>query len=145
MFYDILKGEDNLQFNGKPPFFSSVGFGFLPLAGNPSGEVNYMPQPFLAAGVTNPFPSRTPPSDINFANAGFLPIGASGSIFVVDPHLRTPYTYHYNLSVQREVMRDTVVEASYVGSSPHSEPDAREQQLFIRGRNVQLCSDAGVS
>ncbi len=22
MFYDILKGEDNLQFNGQPPFFA---------------------------------------------------------------------------------------------------------------------------
>ncbi len=25
VFYDILKGEDNLQFNGQPPFFGSAG------------------------------------------------------------------------------------------------------------------------
>ena len=133
MFYDILKGEDNLQFNGKPPFFSSVGFGFLPLAGNPSSEVNYMTQPFVAAGVTNPFPSRTPPANINFADAGFLPIGASGSIFVVDPHLSTPYNYQYNFSIQREILRDTVLEASYVGSSAHGLTALVDVNPFIIG------------
>ena len=25
IFYDILKGEDNLQFNGQPPFVGSAG------------------------------------------------------------------------------------------------------------------------
>ena len=27
-FTHILKAEDNLQFNGKPPFFASAGFEF---------------------------------------------------------------------------------------------------------------------
>ena len=98
VFYDILKAEDNLQFNGKPPFFASAGFGFSPLAGNPSTEVNYLTQPFVAAGVPNPFPSRLPPPNLDFAAAGYLPIGSSGSIFVVDPHLRTPYNYQYHLT-----------------------------------------------
>ena len=26
VFYDVLKGEDNLQFNGQPPFFGRSGF-----------------------------------------------------------------------------------------------------------------------
>jgi hypothetical protein len=35
----------------------------------------------------------------------------------VNPHLHTPYTYQYNLSVQRELARNLIVEANYVGSS----------------------------
>jgi hypothetical protein len=119
MFYDILKAEDNLQFNGKPPFYSAAGFAFGPLAGNPAAEVPYMPQPYVASGVPDPFPSTPPPSNINFANAGFLPIGSSGSVFVVDPHLRTPYTYQYHLTLQHELAPNLVAQASYVGSSSH--------------------------
>ncbi len=138
LFYDILKGEDNLQFNGKPPFYSSVGFGFLPLAGNPSNQVNYMTQPFAAAGVPNPFPSSPPPSSIDFAAAGFLPIGASNNVYVVDPNLRTPYTYHYNLSLQQEVLSRTVLEASYVGSSAHGLTSLVDVNPFIIGTSNRI-------
>jgi len=117
IFYDILKAEDNLQFNGQPPFYASAGFAFPSI--NPSLNVNDLSQPFLAGGAVNPFPSRRPPSDLNFAAAGYLPIGASSSVFVVDPHLRTPYTYQYHLSLQRELARGTVFEGNYVGSSSH--------------------------
>jgi hypothetical protein len=30
VFYDVLKGEDNLQFNGQPPFFGGAGLFFSP-------------------------------------------------------------------------------------------------------------------
>jgi hypothetical protein len=120
VFYDILKGEDNLQFNGKPPFFAAAGFPYAPLSGNPASESNYMSQPFIAAGVENPFPSESrPPSNLNFAAAGYLPIGASNSVFVVDPHLRTPYTYQYHLTLERELAKRTILQASYTGSSSH--------------------------
>lgn len=117
IFYDVLKAEDNFQFNGQPPFFSSVGFTLPPLAENPSAQPMYMSDPFAVAGVPDPFPSRIPPSDIDFAAAGFLPIGSSNSLFFVDEHLRTPYTYQYNLSLQREIASNMVAEASYVGST----------------------------
>ena len=39
MFYDILKAEDNLQFNGQPPFFAGSGF-TLPNVGIPLRNVN---------------------------------------------------------------------------------------------------------
>lgn len=120
VFYDILKGEDNLQFNGQEPFYASTGLQFSPLSGNPTAEVNYLTAPFTATGVQNPFPSQPPPKNLDFAAAGFLPIGASGSVFVVDPHLRTPYTYQYHLTLQHEVANNTIAEASYVGSSSHS-------------------------
>jgi hypothetical protein len=118
IFYDILKAEDNFQDNGQPPFFSGSLLNFSPLAANPTADVPYFSQPFASAGVPNPFPSKPVDHNINFANAGFLPFGQS-SIFLDDPHLRTPYTYQYNLSVQREVAKNTTLQVGYVGSSSH--------------------------
>ena len=138
VFYDILKGEDNLQFNGKPPFFSSAGFPLPALSTNPTAEPNFFSQPFAAAEATNPFPSHPLAHDINFADAGFLPIGGSNNVYVDDPHLRTPYTYQYNLTFQREVARNTVVEASYVGSSSHGLTALVDINPFVLGTTSRL-------
>lgn len=108
IYYDILKGEDNLQFNGQPPFFASVGLGLF----GPDGLTN----PFGQAGAPNPFPSTAPDHNLNFADAGFLPINGGESVYIVDPHLRTPYTYQYNLGVQHELSKGMITEVSYVGS-----------------------------
>lgn len=138
MFYDVLKGEDNLQFNGQPPFYSSVGLNFSPVPDGISSEINYMSQPFLATGTTNPFPSRQPPPNIDFASAGFLPVGSSGSVFIVDPHLRTPYIYQYNLSVEHELARNTVAEIDYVGSSSHGLTALVDINPFILGTSNRV-------
>ncbi len=116
LFYDILKGEDNLQFNGQPPFFSSVGLTFPTFAG--AGASPYIADPFgpNSANVPDPFPSRPPPSNLDFNAAGFLPINSGGSVFFVDPHLRTPRTYQYNFSVQHQLAKNTALETSYVGN-----------------------------
>jgi hypothetical protein len=123
MFYDVLKGEDSLQFNGQPPFFAISAFGFGS-SGGPESSVCLPPNdclgaPFAAVGVTNAFPSKPPNPNIDFGAAGFLPYNAGGSIYYVDPHLKTPYTYQYNLSVQREMARNTLIEIGYLGSSSH--------------------------
>jgi outer membrane receptor protein involved in Fe transport len=137
LFYDILKGEDNLQFNGQPPFVGSAGLyynspNFLPSCANPAGcpvtaPVGYLSQPYqnacnydqdgncVSLGVPNSFPSKPPPSNINFIP--FLPVNTTGAIYLVSPHLRTPYVYQYNLSLQRNLVADTVLEANYVGST----------------------------
>ncbi len=133
VFYDILKGEDNLQFNGQPPFYASAGFGFQALPPNQTSESNYMSQPFAAGGHENPFPSERPPSNLNFAAAGYLPIGASTSVFLVDPHLKTPYTYQYHLTLQRQLARETIFAASYVGSSSHGQTSLQDINPFVLG------------
>ena len=38
-------------------------------------------------------------------------------IFVADPKIRTPYIYNYNLNIQQEVFRNTVLQVGYVGSA----------------------------
>ena len=134
VFYDVLKGEDNLQFNGQPPFFGGAGL-FFTANPNPSGPYPFFADPFGTADVPtpNPFPSKPPPSNIDFLASGFLPVNASGIVFLVDPHLRTPYTYQYNLSVQHEVAPNTVLEVSYVGSSSHGLTGLIDVDPFILG------------
>jgi len=129
IFYDILKGEDNLQYNGQPPFVSNAGFFFNNYSG--SGASSAMADPFGTAGVQNTFPSRPPPSNVDFGP--FLPINSTGFVYLVDPHLRTPYVYQFNLSLQRNLFADTVLETNYVGSSSHGMTSLKDINPMVLG------------
>jgi hypothetical protein len=128
LFYDILKGEDNLQFNGEVPFYAEPGLFFNSIGNAPPG---YLSQPYQSAGATNPFPSTPPAPDVSFAP--FLPINSSGAVFVVDPHLRTPYVYQFNLSLQRNLFADTVLETNYVGSSGRGLTSLKDVNPMVLG------------
>jgi outer membrane receptor protein involved in Fe transport len=134
VFYDLLKAEDNFQDNGQPPFFASAFQFFNPLAGNPTAEVPNLADPFTNSvnAITNPFPSKPVDHNINFGNAGFLPFGST-AIFFDDPHLRTPYTYQYNLSIQREISTGTSLEVGYIGSSSHGLTSLADINPFVLG------------
>jgi outer membrane receptor protein involved in Fe transport len=41
----------------------------------------------------------------------------STDAFTISPNLRTPYVYNYNLNIQQEIVRNTVLEVGYVGSA----------------------------
>ncbi len=129
VFYDILKGEDNLQFNGQAPFFGFADLFFEP-------GTNIFSQPFVNAGVPNSFPSRPPSPNIDFDASGFLPFGGGG-VYFVDPNLRTPYIYQYNLSLQHQIARDLTVEANYVGSSSHKLTSLVDANPFILGTTTR--------
>jgi len=138
VFYDILKGEDNLQFNGQAPFF-----GFADIY--PSGQSgNSAPQgldnPYVAAGAVNPFPSKPPATNINFADAGFLPFGGGG-VFFVDPHLRTPYVYQYNMQLQQQLAPGMVLEVGYLGYDAHKLTGLVDVNPFVLGTNSRMDSN----
>lgn len=139
IFYDILKGEDNLQFNGAPPFYGAPYVVFPCLASALDFSCTTAPytstMPFYSAPwansltpfTSNPFPSVVPPNAARAFNTcastgyvcpyyNFLP-AAGGSVIVVDSHLHTPYIYQYNLSLQHQLARTLIAEANYVGSS----------------------------
>jgi carboxypeptidase family protein len=140
LFYDILKGEDNLQFNGEVPFYAEPGLFFNPIG---NGAPGYLSQPYqnacnydangncVSLGVPNPFPSTPPAPGVSFAP--FLPINSSGAVFVVDPHLRTPYVYQFNLSLQRNLFADTVLETNYVGSSGRGLTSLKDVNPMVLG------------
>jgi len=162
MFYDVLKAEDNAQFNGQLPFFSTSFFSFpTNLSGNPgcpasdqSGQkITYFSDPYDSVCATNPFPSKPPASNVDFGAAGFLPFGG-GSSFFVDPHLRTPYTYQYNLSLQHELLPSLSMEVDYVGSSSHGLTGLEDVNPFVLGTTNRIlnltagnssCQDASLN
>ncbi len=135
MFYDILKGEDNLQFNGQEPFsgFADV---YPAAQQHPSG----LQDPYAAAGAINPFPSRPPSPDINFANNGLLPFGGGG-VFFVDPHLKTPYVYQYNLTIQQQLAPSMTLEVGYLGYNAHGLTGLVDVNPFILGTNTRMYGD----
>jgi hypothetical protein len=138
IFYDVLKGEDNLQFNGAPPFYSEPFVAYPCLLPSPTATTNcisgtpvqpgatgagfpFYSQPWASSTTPiapNPFPSQPPNPGTAFSTStgDFLPFGG-GSIFFVNPHLHTPYDYQYNLSVQQQLPQNTILEINYVGSS----------------------------
>jgi hypothetical protein len=101
--------------NGVLPWWSSADLFFGPTPANAANTA--LSLPYQTAQAPDPFPSTPPPPSLNFAAAGYLPFGY-GDLFV-DPHLKTPYIYQYNLSVQRQLGNSLMAEVSYVGSSSH--------------------------
>src|SRR5262249_43562512 len=69
----------------------------------------YLPDSFEApfGAGDNPWPI-----DLNKRNFSLYPF-----LYCVDPSFRTPYTYHYDFTVQREITATTAFELSFVGSS----------------------------
>ena len=116
VFYDILKGEDNLQFNGQFPFAATAFIGFNDPTGTPA-PFGLLTDPFGSTGSPNPFPSGPINHNISFVN-NVGTFGGAG-VFFVDPNLQTPYTYQYNLSLEHEVARKMTFTMAYVGSSSH--------------------------
>jgi carboxypeptidase family protein/TonB-dependent receptor-like protein len=140
MFYDILKAEDNFQFNGQPPFFSLALFGFPnAITGNscaasnfPTPTITFFSDPFDSSCNVNTFPSKPSLSGPAYFNTpGSLPYGSG--LFFVDPHLKTPYTYQYNFSVQQELAHNLIFETNYLGSSSHGLTALQDVNPFVIG------------
>ncbi len=43
-------------------------------------------------------------------------INLNPTVFSIDPNLKTPYVQQWNIGIEREIMRDTVLEVRYVGN-----------------------------
>ena len=138
VFYDILKGEDNLQFNGAPPFYAESSVYFNPLDGSETGPTGYLSNPFGTnnTGTPNGFPSRPPTSTADFSP--YLPLGSTSGIYLVDPHLRTPYVYQYNLNIQQQLPGGMVLDTGYVGYDAHKLTSLVDINPFPLGSNTRI-------
>src|SRR5262249_6916138 len=125
-----------LQFNGQAPFFGFADLTFSRLTSNPSSEVLNMTQPFVAAGQLNPFSSKTNPKEVNFST-GLLPLSGT-AVYSVDPNLRTPYVYQFNLDIQQEFLRNTIFEVAYVGTNSHKLTGLVDSNPFIPGTTSRI-------
>ena len=127
LFYNPMEQLVLEQFGAEPPFGGStyVAATFLntPFISQ-SGTVN--PNPFN--GILNPAPGT--PQDWS----SFRPMLLYGDF---QPHMRTQYTAQYNLTVQRELARDLVLQVGYVGSQGHRLLASHD----INAANPQTCLD----
>jgi hypothetical protein len=110
------------QFQAEPPFGGSTTItqGFF---STPFVQQTCTPLPCTLGGanqtgiIPNPFgsildPARGTPTDWS----AFRPIVLFGEL---QPNLRAQYTEQYNLGIEREVLRNTVLSIGYVGSQGH--------------------------
>jgi outer membrane receptor protein involved in Fe transport len=130
LFFDTLNGWMSDWATDEAPWAGGTYFGFSPpLPAHAADTI--LSDPYGTGGVVDPFPSQEPPpSNINFANAGFTPFLGSGNNFV-NIHLKTPYIYQYNLSVQRQIGNGLMAEVGYVGSSSHKLLTWVDQNPFV--------------
>ncbi len=113
IFYNPIEELVLAQFGAEPPFGGSSSlfetFFNTPFIYQSGGStVPAAPNPFN--GIITP--TRGQSVDYSL----FRPILLYGEF---QPHLRTQYTTQYNLTVQRELSRDLMLQVSYVGSQGH--------------------------
>ncbi|HEY3930716.1 MAG TPA: carboxypeptidase regulatory-like domain-containing protein [Candidatus Koribacter sp.] len=127
IFYNPIEQLVLEQFGAEPPFGGSnyiydPGFNtpFLDQSGT------QWPNPFN--GILSP----TPGTPIDWSS--FRPILLYGDL---QPHLKTQYSEQYNLTIQREIGKNTVLQLGYVGSQGHHLLDSHD----INYANPQTCLD----
>jgi len=138
LFFDTLNGWMSDWATDEAPWAGGTDFTFDPTL-IPGNAVNpILSQPYETAGQVDPFPSKIPPpSNINFANAGFTPFLGSGNNFV-NIHIKTPYIYQYNLSIQRQLANGLMAEIGYAGSSSHKLLTWVDQNPMILGTGMRI-------
>ena len=129
MFYNPIEELVLAQFGAEPPFGGSSSLfetffntPFVYQAGGPTP----VPNPFN--GIITPPPGQ--PVDLSL----FRPILLYGEF---QPHLRTQYTTQYNLTVQRQLSKDMMLQFGYVGSQGHRLLASHD----INPSNPQTCVD----
>jgi outer membrane receptor protein involved in Fe transport len=131
LFFDTLNGWMSDWATDEAPWAGGAYFGLSPNQVPTNAVDTILSDPYGTAGLVDPFPSQEPPpSNINFANAGFTPFLGSGNNFV-NIHLKTPFIYQYNVSVQRQIGNGLMAEVGYVGSSSHKLLTWVDQDPFV--------------
>jgi hypothetical protein len=72
--------------------------------------------PNMAAGSDVRVSDGIPPPVKPDAPQAVLPLTRSMDTATFNPHLRTGYAQHFSLTIQRELFRNTIVDAAYVGT-----------------------------
>ena len=138
LFFDTLNGWMSDWATDEAPWAGGTDFTFDPTQVPANAVDPILSHPYETAGQVDPFPSQIPPpSNVNFANAGFTPFLGSGNNFV-NIHLKTPYIYQYNLSIQRQLANGLMAEIGYAGSSSHKLLTWVDQNPMILGTSTRI-------
>lgn len=121
VFYGAIIGDTALQqlsapgYQGTNAYFEEVG-GTLADPFAPDPYPNFGTPDLVQPTIENPFLNRSAPI------VGVSPVtrGTAGTITrltqlsrAIDPFIRTPYTYQYNLTLERSFLNDFVAQISY--------------------------------
>ncbi|HXZ33488.1 MAG TPA: carboxypeptidase-like regulatory domain-containing protein [Terriglobales bacterium] len=128
LFYNPIEELVMAQFGAEPPF-----------GGSSSIFDTFFNTPFVYQAGTTPAPNPfngiiTPTPGHPVDSSLFRPILLYGEF---QPHLRTQYTAQYNLTIQRELARDLMLQVGYVGSQGHRLLASHD----INYSNPQTCLD----
>lgn len=128
LFYNPIEELVMAQFGAEPPFGGSSyiydTFFNTPFVYQAGGSI--APNPF--GGILTP--TKGQPVDYSL----FRPLLLYGEF---QPHLRTQYTAQYNLTIQREIAKDLMLQVGYVGSQGHRLLASHD----INPSNPQTCLD----
>jgi len=123
VYWNRLQGE-GAQVNSNDPPFSENSVGAAALGGNPS-----FANPFAdiagtpgASFPSNPFPYAVPTPGANVNFMSLYPLEMDN----LTPDFNVPYTYNFNLNVQRALPGNMVLTIGYVGSLGRNLARARE-------------------
>jgi outer membrane receptor protein involved in Fe transport len=136
LFYDTLNGWMSDWATDEPPWFGGASFSFAPSQIPTNGPSPLVSHPYESGGQPDPFPSTIPPTNFDFNSLYFPFFGPSNNW--VNPHLKTPYIYQYNLSVQRQLGAGLMAEVGYAGSSSHKLLTWVDQNPFVPGTGARV-------
>ncbi|MGO8794252.1 MAG: carboxypeptidase regulatory-like domain-containing protein [Candidatus Sulfotelmatobacter sp.] len=127
LFYNPIEELVLAQFGAEPPFGGSL-YVYNDFFNTPYvDQANYVsPNPF--SGVITP--TKGQPTDLSL----FRPILLYGDF---QPHLRPQYTSQYNLTIQRDLGNNMMLQIGYVGSQGHRLLASHD----INPSNPQSCLD----
>ena len=110
-------------------FRGGAGIFYGPTVSNTIGDVASLgfstsasysvPQPNTVIQLSNGFPAYTRPQLTPGFGAVALGKTPNTSVAFFNPKQVAPISYQYNFSIQREVAKDLVVEAGYIGNTSH--------------------------
>jgi hypothetical protein len=140
VFYDTILAQAEVSENGTSPVVNSSFIAFSPSLIPANGPVNFLSDPYGSTGTVNGFPSKSLSPSTNFATAGLLPLGPA-SVFV-NPFVRTPYTYQWNLTLQQAIGSGVALEIGYLGSVSrkiyNSHANGEDVDPFILGTTTRV-------
>jgi hypothetical protein len=111
LFYTTFEGATNFNEIGDAPF-GNFRANFTPTPGFDAPWTDRV----TGTAFTNPFPVPPLTPNIDFAANGFLPIASSPGFYYKN---RLPYAEDYELSIQRQLSKATLLTVSYVGTQGH--------------------------